>query len=59
MEFVKNHFRDGMFLCMAVILCSFLEWDKNAVKCFISGGAISVCLTLRIMRSKLHESKRG
>ena len=41
MNFMKSHMQDAVFVCVAVAMCSLLEWDKNAIKCFVSGGVIA------------------
>ena len=50
MEILKNHLYEGAFACTAIAMCLLLDWDKNAVKCFISGGVIATWLTMKLTR---------
>jgi len=49
---------DAIFAIGATGMCLLLDWDKNAVKCFISGGVIAAWVTMRIMQLRRHASRQ-
>ena len=59
MGFMKRHLLDLMFLCTVVLLASTLAWEWSNVQSFISGGVVAVWLTLRVTRSRRHESRQA